>query len=92
MEKDIFDTMEEMSKQYLNMEHAQARIVFTYGRHDDLYAKVNALPTTVQKRSDQISEVDLRYILKMQLDYSPAKINVGEIFKMLAPDTRVKVL
>ena len=23
---------------------------------------------------------------------SPAKINVGEIFKMLAPDTRVKVL
>jgi adenine-specific DNA-methyltransferase len=23
---------------------------------------------------------------------SPAKINVGEIFKMLAPDTRVKVI
>ena len=23
---------------------------------------------------------------------SPAKINVGEVFKMLAPDTRVKVL
>lgn len=25
-------------------------------------------------------------------DGSPAKINVGEIFKMLAPDTRVKVI
>ncbi len=67
LEKDILNTIEELSKQYLNMEHAQARIGFTYGRHADLYAKVNALPTTVQKRSDQISEMDLRYILKMQL-------------------------
>lgn len=69
LEKDILDIMEEISKQYLDMEHARARIVFTYKRYDDLYAKVNALPTTVQKRSDQISEMDLRYILKTQLDF-----------------------
>ena len=69
LEKDILDTMEEISKQYLNMNHAQARITLTYKKHLDLYAKVSALPTTVQKTSDQISEMDLRYILQMQLNF-----------------------
>ena len=69
LEKDILDTIEEISKQHLNMNHAQTRIVLTYKNHEDLYAKVNALPTTVQKRHDQIGEMDLRYILQMQLDF-----------------------
>lgn len=51
---------------------------------------------------DNISDTVVRTIAKRQplravfrdssFDGSPAKINVGEIFKMLAPDTRVKVI
>ncbi|MCI9598815.1 MAG: hypothetical protein HFE75_16375 [Firmicutes bacterium] len=69
LEKDILDTLEEISRQSLNMNHAQARITLTYKKHIDLYAKVSALPTTVQKTSNQISEMDLRYILQMQLNF-----------------------
>ena len=69
LEKDILDTIEEISKQFLNMDHAQARIALTYGKHPELYAKVTALPTTVLKASEQINETDLRYILHMQLDF-----------------------
>lgn len=69
LEKDILSTIEEVSRQFLNMNHAQARISLTYGKYPDLYAKVNALPTTVQKATNQIDETDLRYILRMQLDF-----------------------
>ena len=69
LEKDILDTLEEISKQSLNMEHAQTRIALTYKKHLDLYIKVNTLPTTVQKVSSQICETDLRYVLHMQLDF-----------------------
>ncbi len=69
LEKDVLDTIEEISKQAFDMEHAQARIMTNYGKHPDLYAKIDALPTTVQKTSDQIQEMDLRYILHMQLDF-----------------------
>ena len=51
---------------------------------------------------EKISDTVVKAIAKRQplravfrdgsFDGSPAKINVGEIFKMLAPDTRVKVL
>ena len=51
---------------------------------------------------EKISEKVIREIAKMQplravfrdgsFDGSPAKINVEEIFKMLAPDTRIKVI
>ncbi len=69
LEKDILDTIEELSKQFLNMNDAQERIILNYGNHDGLFQKVNALPTTVQKRKDQIGEMDFRYILQMQLDF-----------------------
>lgn len=69
LEKDILDTMEEIFKQFLDMKHAQIRIGLNYEKHRDLFVKINALPTTVQKRPDQIGEVDLRYILQMQLDF-----------------------
>lgn len=42
----------------------------------------------VWKNSFTIRKGDIAYIYIG----SPAKINVGEIFKMLAPDTRVKVI
>ena len=51
---------------------------------------------------DNISEEVFKYIAKKRplravfrdsgFSGSPAKINAGEIFRMLAPDTRVKVI
>ena len=69
LEKDILDTMEEYSKQFFDMEHAQKRIAINYGKHPDLYVKVGAAPNTVQKYANQMNEVDYRYILQMQLDF-----------------------
>lgn len=69
LEKDILDTIEELSKQSLDMAHAQARITMLDSKYQDLYEKVTALPSTVQKPSWQINETDLWYILRMQLNF-----------------------
>lgn len=69
LEKDIIDTMKELSKQSLDWNGALARIYSNYNKYNDLYIKVNALPTTTQKAANQIKEMDLRYLLQMQLNF-----------------------
>lgn len=69
LEKDILDIIEELSKQSFDWNSVQTRIAYNYGKYNDLYIKVTALPTTVQKSASQIKEIDLRYILQMQLDF-----------------------
>lgn len=67
--KDIIDIIEELSKQSFDYNMAQARISYIYGKYNDLYLKVNSLPTTVKKEAYQITELDLRYVLQAQLDF-----------------------
>ncbi len=69
LEKDILDTLEEVTKQFINFIDANKRIVYNYEKYKDLFQKVDTLPTTVYKTPDQINEIDLRYILQMQLDF-----------------------
>lgn len=69
LEKDILDTIEEVSKQSLDFNQANARIASNYFKHNELYSKVCSMPTTVPKSPNQINEMDLRYILKTQLDF-----------------------
>ena len=65
--------------------------VHTYNDGDLIACFDESIPDTV------IKEIARRQPLRAvfrdnSFNGSPAKINVGEIFKMLAPDTRVKVI
>ena len=75
LEKDILDTWNEYQKNPLDMDSANRQIVSNYGNHSDIYAKVNSLPTTVSKPRNQITEIDLRYILGEQLLFLVDKRN-----------------
>ena len=65
--------------------------VHTYNDGDLIACFDNNIPDTVIK--EIAKRQPLRAVFRdSSFDGSPAKINVGEIFKMLAPDTRVKVI
>ena len=65
--------------------------VHTYNDGDLIACFEENIPETVIK--EIAKRQPLRAVFRdSSFDGSPAKINVGEIFKMLAPDTRIKVL
>ena len=65
--------------------------VHTYNNGDLICCFDENIPNTVIKEIAQ--RQPLRAVFRdSSFNDSPAKINVGEIFKMLAPDTRVKVI
>ena len=65
--------------------------VHTYNEGDLIACFDEDIPDTVIKESAR--RQPLRAVFRdSSFNGSPAKINVGEIFKMLAPDTRVKVI
>ena len=65
--------------------------VHTYNDGDLIACFDENIPNTVIKEIAQ--RQPLRAVFRdSSFNGSPAKINVGEIFKMLAPDTRVKVI
>ena len=65
--------------------------VHTYNDGDLIACFDENIPDTVIKEIAR--RQPLRAVFRdSSFNGSPAKINVGEIFKMLAPDTRVKVI
>lgn len=75
LEKDILDTWNEYQKNPFDMDSANRQIALNYGNHSDIYEKVNSLPTTVSKPRNQITEIDLRYVLGEQLLFLVDKRN-----------------
>lgn len=67
LEKDILDTWNEIQKYPFDMNSAQRQVVSNDSNHPEITAAVTAMPTTVQKHRDQITETDVRYLLTMQL-------------------------
>ena len=67
LEKDILDTWNELQKYPFDMNSAERQVVSNDINHPRIAAMVTAMPTTVQKPREQITETDLRYILTMQL-------------------------
>lgn len=79
----------------LSMLHTSEQIdgctVHTYNEGDLIACFNDNVPESVVK--EIAKRKPLRAVFRdSSFDDSPAKINVGEIFKMLAPDTRVKVI
>ena len=75
LEKDILDTWNEYQKNPFDMDSANRQIVSNNISHPDIFAKVTALPTTVSKPKEQITESDFRYILGKQLLFLVDKRN-----------------
>lgn len=75
LEKDILDTWNEYQKKPFDMDSANRQIALNYGNHSDIYEKINSLPTTVSKPRNQITEIDLRYVLGEQLLFLVDKRN-----------------
>ena len=73
LEQDILDTWNELQKRPFSMSSANRQIVSNDINHPQIAVAVAALPTTVQKPQNQITEEDLRYILNMQLSRLVAK-------------------
>ena len=72
-------------------EQIEGCTVHTYNDSDLIACFDENIPDTVIK--EIAKRQPLRAVFRdSSFADSPAKINVGEIFKMLAPDTRVKVL
>lgn len=67
LEKDILDTLNECQKYPFDMDAANRQIISNNVNHPDIFAMVTALPTTVSKPKEQITESDLQYILSQQL-------------------------
>lgn len=73
LEQDILDTWNELQKRPFSMSSANRQIVSNDINHPQIAVAVAALPTTVQKPQNQITEEDLWYILNMQLSRLVAK-------------------
>lgn len=73
LEQDILDTWNELQKHPFSMSSANRQIVSNDINHPQIADAVAALPTTVQKPQNQVTEEDLRYILNMQLSGLIAK-------------------
>ena len=72
-------------------EQIEGCTVHTYNEGDLIACFDENIPDTVIK--EIAKRQPLRAVFRdSSFNGSPAKINVGEIFKMLAPDTRVKVI
>ena len=67
LEKDILDTWNELQKYPFDMDSAEHQIISNDINHPKVAAMVTAMPTTVPKPREQITETDLRYLLTMQL-------------------------
>ena len=67
LEKDILDTWNELQKYLFDMDSAEHQIISNDINHPKVAAMVTAMPTTVPKPREQITETDLRYLLTMQL-------------------------
>ena len=67
LEKDILDTWNELQKYPFDMNSAEQQVISNDINHPKIAAMVTAMPSTVQKPRENITETDLRYLLTMQL-------------------------
>lgn len=68
LEKDILDTWNELQKSPFDRSSAQLQIMQNNAKHPEILAAIKALPTTVVRPFDQVTENDIRYNLGKQLE------------------------
>ena len=68
LEKDILDTWNELQKTPFDYRSAQMQVMKNDAKHPEILAAIKALPTTVVRPFDQVTESDIRYNLGKQLE------------------------
>ena len=68
LEKDILDTYNEIQKIPFDRNSAQTQILQNNEKYPEILAAITALPTTVLRPFDQVTENDIRYNLGEQLE------------------------
>ncbi len=68
LEKDILDTYNEIQKIPFDRNSAQTQILQNNEKYPEILAAITALPTTVLRPFDQVTESDIRYNLGKQLE------------------------
>lgn len=68
LEKDILDTWNELQKNPFDRSAAQKQVVQNNAKHPEIFVAIKALPTTVVRPFDQVTESDIRYNLGKQLE------------------------
>lgn len=68
LEKDILDTWNELQKSPFDRSSAQLQIMQNNAKHPEILSAIKALPITVVRPFDQVTESDIRYNLEKQLE------------------------
>lgn len=68
LEKDILDTWNELQKSPFDRNSAQLQIMQNNVSHPEIFASIKAMPTTVVRPFDQVTETDIQYNLGKQLE------------------------
>ena len=66
-ERDVYDTAKEYFKNPFDFQNANIQINLNYSKYSNLFKKIGELPDTVLKKPQDITEADLKYILKNQI-------------------------
>ena len=73
LEKDILDTWNELQKNPFDCSAAQKQVLQNDAKYPDIFFAIAALPTTVSRHIEQMTEFDIRYNLENQLAALAAK-------------------
>ena len=73
LEKDILDTWNELQKNPFDRSAAQRQVLQNDAKYPEIFLAIAALPTTVSRPIERMTEFDIRYNLENQLAALAAK-------------------
>ena len=73
LEKDILDTWNELQKNPFDRSAAQRQVLQNDAKYPEIFLAIAALPTTVSRPIERMTELDIRYNLENQLAALAAK-------------------
>ena len=73
LEKDILDTWNELQKNPFDRSAAQRQVLQNDAKYPEIFLAIAALPTTVSRPIERMTELDIRYNLEKQLAALAAK-------------------
>lgn len=73
LQKDILDTFDVLQKNPFDKESAQKQILLNNINHPDIFIAISAMPGIVQKAADNMTQDDMVFTLRRQLEGLIAK-------------------
>lgn len=79
LQKDILDTWDELQKKPFDAESARKQIVSNNKNHPDILAAIQLTPGVIQKPFDAVTQEDMIFNLRRQLEGLVAKEMEGHV-------------